>query len=125
MKNKYHPSLRRNHTAELVGNDLVIMLGINESNTILNDVYSLNLSSQEGKIEKWYEVHISKETPGPRLFGHSSSLVVNKDILKEKKFSIYKLPEEDKIFRSNNFKDKIKSKGINIFLEENQNISIY
>ena len=63
MKNKYHPSLRRNHTAELVGNDLVIMLGINESNTILNDVYSLNLSSQEGKIEKWNEVHISKETP--------------------------------------------------------------
>ena len=115
MKNKYHPSLRRNHTAELVGNDLVIMLGINESNTILNDVYSLNLSSQEGKIEKWNEVHISKETPGPRLFGHSSSLVVNKEILKEKKFSIYKLPEEDKIFRPNNFKDKIKLKGIYIF----------
>ena len=115
MKNKYHPSLRRNHSAELVGNDLIIMLGINESNTILNDVYSLNLSFQEGKMEKWNEVHISKETPGPRLFGHSSSLVVNKDILKEKKFSIYKFPEEDKLFRPNNFKDKIKLKGIYIF----------
>ena len=115
MRNKYHPSLRRNHTAELVGNELIIMLGINESNTILNDVYSLNLSFQEGKIEKWNEVHISKETPGPRLFGHSSSLVVHKDILKEKKFSIYKIPEGDKIFRPNNFKDKIKLKGIYIF----------
>ena len=115
MKNKYHPSLRRNHTAELVGNELIIMLGINESNIILNDVYSLNISFPEGKKEKWNEIHISKETPGPRLFGHSSSLVIHKSILKEKKFSIYKFPEEDKIFRPVNFKDKIKIKGIYIF----------
>ena len=122
MKSKYHPSLRRNHTAELVGNDLIIMLGINESNIILNDVYSLNLSFQEGKNEKWNEVHISKETPGPRLFGHSSSLVVQKDILKEKKFSIYRFPEEDKLFRPSNFKDKIKLKGIYIFGGKSKNI---
>ena len=115
MKSKYHPSLRRNHTAELVGNELIIMLGINESNTILNDVYSLNISFPEGRKEKWNEIHISKDTPGPRLFGHSSSLVIQKDILKEKKFSIYKFPEEDKIFRPVNFKDKIKIKGIYIF----------
>ena len=115
MKSKYHPTLRRNHTAELVGNELIIMLGISESNVILNDAYSLNLSFPEGKKEKWNEVHISKDTPGPRLFGHCSSLVVHKDILKEKKFSIYKFPEEDKIYRPNNFKDKIKLKGIYVF----------
>ena len=115
MKGKYHPSLRRNHTSELVGNELIIMLGISESNKILNDVFSLNLSFQDGKIEKWNEVHISKEIPGPRLFGHSSSLVVQKDIIKEKKFSIYKFPEEETLFRPSNFKDKIKLKGIYIF----------
>lgn len=115
MKGKYHPALRRNHTSELIGNELIIMLGISESNKILNDVYSLNLSFLDGKNEKWNEVHISKETIGPRLFGHSSSLVVQNDIMKEKKFSIYKFPEEDKLFRPSNFKDKIKMKGIYIF----------
>ena len=62
MKGKYHPALRRNHTSELIGNELIIMLGISESNKILNDVYSLNLSFLDGKNEKWNEVHISKET---------------------------------------------------------------
>ena len=113
MKSKYHPTLRRNHSSELVGNELIIMLGISESNIILNDVYSLNLSFPEGKKEKWNEVHV--DGPGPRLFGHCSSLVVNRDILKDKKFSIYKFPEEEKLYRGNNIKDKIKLKGIYVF----------
>jgi hypothetical protein len=89
------------------------MLGISESNIILNDVYSLNLSFPEGKKEKWNEVHV--DGPGPRLFGHCSSLVVNRDISKDKKFSIYKFPEEEKLYRGNNIKDKIKLKGIYVF----------
>ena len=113
MKSKYHPTLRRNHSAELIGNELIIMLGISESNVVLNDVYSLNLSFPEGKKEKWNEVHT--ENPGPKLFGHCSALVVNKEILKEKKISIYKFPDQDKLYRGNNYRDKIKLKGIYVF----------
>ena len=44
MSFRIQPEYRRNHIAELIGNDLVIMGGINENNEILNDIHCLNLN---------------------------------------------------------------------------------
>ena len=103
---KLNPEDRRNHTAELVGNQMFIFGGINNSNEILNDAYLLNLNPL-----KWTICTINKYTPGPKVFGHSSSIVIPREILKNHKFSIYSYPnlEPGKI---NNL---IKEKGIYIF----------
>ena len=103
---KLEPEQRRNHTAELIGSQIFIFGGINNSNEILNDSYLLNLSPL-----KWMTCIINKFTPGPRVYGHSTSVVIPREILKNHKFSIYSYPnlEPGKI---NNL---IKEKGIYIF----------
>ena len=103
---KLNPEQRRNHTAELIGSQIFIFGGINNSNEILNDSYLLNLSPL-----KWMTCIINKFTPGPKVFGHSSCVVIPREILKNHKFSIYSYPnlEPGKI---NNL---IKEKGIYIF----------
>ena len=103
---KLNPDERRNHTAELIGSQIFVFGGINNSNEILNDAYLLNLSPL-----KWVTCIINKFTPSPKVFGHSSCVVIPREILKNHKFSIYSYPnlEPGKI---NNL---IKEKGIYIF----------
>ena len=96
---------------------MVIMGGINEDGTILNNVYYLNLSTIETSIiTRWQEVAISSLTQGPYLFGHSSSFVIQKDILRDNKLNIYEYPPENKN-NIKNAKEKFKARyrGIYIF----------
>ena len=103
---KINPEARRNHIAELVGNQIFIFGGINNSNDILNDCFLLNLNSL-----KWEPCSINRFTPAPKVYGHSSCLVIPREILKNHRFSIYSYPtlEPGKV---NNL---IKEKGIYVF----------
>ena len=103
---KLNPEPRRNHIAELIGGQIFIYGGINKSNEILNDSYLLNLNPL-----KWVPTSISRYTPGPKVYGHSSCVVIPKDILTSHKFSIYSYPELEP-GKANNL---IKEKGIYIF----------
>ena len=116
MSYRMQPDNRRNHIAELIGNDLVIMGGINENNEILNDVYSLNLNFPFGIKERWKEVNITTENlDTPYLFGHASALAVQNAVAKCSKFSLYKYPDDERIYKLGVLIDKIKIKGLYIF----------
>ena len=98
------PKLRRYHIAELINEQILIHGGITESNEILNDCYLLNLNPL-----KWYKANINKMTPGPKLYGHTSSLVVPKQHLLSHKFSVYTYPDIEVV------NCRIKQKGLYIF----------
>ena len=114
---RIQPEYRRNHIAELIGNDLVIMGGINENNEVLNDVHSLNLNFPNGVKERWKEVDITNagDVETPYLFGHASALAVQSVVTKYNKFSIYKYPDEERVYKLGVLIDKIKIKGLYIF----------
>ena len=103
---KINPENRRNHTAELLGNQILIYGGINDSNEILNDAYILNLNPL-----KWTPASISRYNPGPKVYGHSSCVVIPREILTNHKFSIYSYPE----LEPGKINNLIKEKGIFIF----------
>ena len=117
MSYRMQPEHRRNHIAELIGTDLVIMGGLNENNEILNDVYSLNLNFPTGIKERWKEVDIasSSDIETPYLFGHASALAVQNAVAKCNKFSLYKYPDDEKVYKLGVLIDKIKIKGLYIF----------
>ena len=117
LKSKFHPSFRRNHSCELIGNDLVILLGISKENEVLNDASALNIALPHNENERWAEVHIAKDNEGPKLYGHTSALVLNEEILRSKKYGIYHFPEE---FNLSNNKGKIKNSGIYVFGGKNR-----
>jgi N-acetylneuraminic acid mutarotase len=103
---KLHPEQRRNHIAELLGSQIFIFGGITNSNEILNDCYLLNLNPL-----KWMTCIINKFTPGPKVFGHSSCIVLPREMLKNHKFSIYSYPE----LAPGKVNNLMKEKGIYIF----------
>ena len=117
MSYRIQPEYRRNHIAELIGTDLVIMGGINENNEILNDVHCLNLNFPNGIKERWKEVDIANtgDVETPFLFGHASALAVQGAVSKCSKFSLYKYPDNERIYKLGVFIDKIKIKGLYIF----------
>ena len=103
---KLIPEPRRNHIAELLGNQIFIHGGITNSNEVLGDSFILNLNPL-----KWQTCNISKYTPGPVLFGHTSCIVIPQYILKNHKFSIYSYPNIE-LGKVNSL---IREKGIYIF----------
>ena len=103
---KLNPEPRRNHIAELLGGQMLIYGGITNSNEILNDCYLLNLNPL-----KWVPATINRFTPGPKVYGHSSSVVIPNEILNSHKFSIYLYPE----LEPGKVNNLIKEKGIYIF----------
>ena len=117
MSYRMQPDHRRNHIAELIGSDLVIMGGLNENNEILNDVYMLNLNFPNGIKERWKEVDIAStsDVETPFLFGHASALAVQNAVARCNKFSLYKYPDDEKIYKLGVLIDKIKIKGLYIF----------
>ena len=117
MSYRIQPEHRRNHIAELVGNDLVIMGGLNDNNEILNDVHCLNLNFPNGIKERWKEVDIAQtsEIDTPYLFGHASALAVQGSVSRSTKFSLYKYPDDERIYKLGVYIDKIKIKGLYIF----------
>ena len=82
------PEPRKNHIAELVGNQMLIHGGINENNQVVGDCYYLNLSQL-----KWGACPIIRTTPSPRLYGHSSVLVLPKEYYASNKLSIFNYPD--------------------------------
>ena len=103
---KLVPEPRRNHIAELLGNQMFIFGGITNSNEVLNDCFLLNFNPL-----KWYTCLISKYTPGPRLYGHTSCVVIPQFMLKNHKFSIYSYPN----IEPGKANSLIREKGIYIF----------
>ena len=103
---KISPETRKNHIAELLGSQMFIHGGLNESNEILNDCYLLNISTL-----KWNICSINKYTPAPKLYGHSSCIVIPHVLLFHHKFSIYSYPNLEPGKMSN----LIKEKGIYVF----------
>ena len=103
---KLVPEPRRNHIAELLGNQMFIFGGITNSNEVLNDCFLLNFNPL-----KWYTCVISKYTPGPRLYGHTSCVVIPQFMLKNHKFTIYSYPN----IEPGKANSLIREKGIYIF----------
>ena len=98
------PEPRKNHIAELVGNQMLIHGGINENNQVVGDCYYLNLTQL-----KWGACPIIRTTQSPRLYGHSSVLVLPKEYYASNKLSIFNYPDVE--FANS----RIKEKGIYIF----------
>ena len=103
---KLIPEPRRNHIAELLGNQIFIFGGITNTNEVLNDCFLLNINPL-----KWYTCIINKYTPGPHLYGHTSCVVIPTYILKNHKFSIYSYPN----IEPGKANSLIKEKGIYVF----------
>ena len=100
------PEPRKNHIAELIGNQMFIHGGINENNIILNDCFYLNLNLNQ---LKWCHIPINKNYPSPRLYGHASALVLPKEFYNSNKINLFNIPETE------NANSRIKEKGIYIF----------
>jgi len=98
------PEPRKNHIAELIGNHMLIHGGLNESNEILNDCYLLNLNQL-----RWGVCFINRNTPSPRLYGHTSCLVLPKEYYQSHRLTIYSYPEME------TGSNRLKEKGIYIF----------
>ena len=98
------PEPRKNHIAELIGAQMLIHGGLNETNEILNDCYYLNLNQL-----KWGACSINRTTPSPKLYGHTSCLVLPKEYYQSHKLNIFSYPEME---IGNN---RLKEKGIYVF----------
>ena len=85
---KNQPVLRRNHIAEIIANQMLIHGGLGENGEILGDCALLSFNPL-----KWNYCSINPYSPHPCVYGHSSAVVVQKDILNNHRFSIYKYPE--------------------------------
>ncbi len=104
------PELRRNHVAELMGTQMIIHGGVSDTNEILNDVFLLNFNPI-----KWNVVSINPYTPGPKLYGHASSLVIPRDIVNNQRFTIYKYPDADANKKNAINNNRLKERGLYIF----------
>ena len=102
------PNKRRNHIAEVIGNVMLIHGGIGEDDDILDDCYLLNLQQI-----KWISPSLVPYGPSPKVFGHSSCLVIPYSILNNSKFNIYRYPDIDS-YNKNQKKNKIE-RGLYIF----------
>ena len=89
--------------------------GIDEYGDILNDVFFINLNNIESNKERWTSLIISSIIPGPYVYGHSSALVLENEIIKSSKANVYYFPNDDKVYNKNIPKNRIKIKGIYIF----------
>jgi len=110
-----YPPLRRNHIGEILGNQLIIHGGIDEYGDILNDVFFININNIESNKERWTSLMISSIIPGPYVYGHSSALALESEIIKSNKTNVYYFPDDDKVYNKNIPKNRIKLKGIYIF----------
>ena len=110
LNTNIYAKLRRNHVACLVGQQMFIHGGIDESGEYLDDSYLLSL----GNNYKWVKpkiIKLGQNNIFPKLAFHSCCLVVPSDIQNNPKFNIYKFPE----FAVNSFNSRIREKGIYIF----------
>lgn len=104
---KNQPMLRRNHIAQLIGGQMLIHGGLGENGEILGDCALLSFNPL-----KWNLCSVNPYLPHPCVYGHSSAVVVQADILTNHKFTIYKYPEfgVNKLYAS-----RLKERGLYIF----------
>ena len=103
-------TLRRNHVACLVGQQMFIHGGVDELGEYLDDSYLLNLSGNY----RWFKASTIAYGPSPKLGYHSCCLVCPIDIQKNPKFSVYRFPEIT-ITSINKINTQIREKGIYLF----------
>ena len=108
--------LRRNHIACLIGSQMLIHGGVDETGEILDDSYLLNLSTNL----IWSKTSIMPILIPPKLAYHSCCLVLTSDILYNNKFSIYRLPNA---FITKKLNSRIKEMGMYVFGGKNKTIS--
>ena len=97
------PISRRGHIAQLIGNNIFYHGGITDDGEVLNDCFFLNLNSY-----KCFFCAVSDKFFSPKLYGHTSCLILPKEY-NEKKLDIYFFPEVEIT------NTKIKEKGLYIF----------
>ncbi len=90
---KNYPGKRKNHIAEVIGNSMLIHGGIDEENHVLDDCHLLDLQHM-----KWQTPMISL-SHWPKVFGHSSCLVVPSNVISNNAFNIYKFPDDSHIVK--------------------------
>jgi len=105
------PKLRRNHISCVVGGQILFHGGIDLNNEILDDIIILNLNPL-----KWIKPIINNYLPMPRVYGHSSCLVIPTSILMHYKFNIYRYPDEDKVKDNLDKKNNNKKKERGLFI---------
>ena len=98
------PTLRRNHIAILIDEQIFIHGGVSENNEILSDCHLLNLNPL-----KWLKVSINRRSQNPKLYGHTGCVVVPKQYLINHKFNIYAYPDLEVV------NCRIKKKGLYVF----------
>ena len=103
-------TLRRNHVACLVGQQMFIHGGVDELGEYLDDSYLLNLSGSY----RWVKASTIAYGTLPKLGYHSCCLVCPMDIQKNAKFSVYRFPEIT-ITSISRINTQIKEKGIYFF----------
>ena len=106
-ESKGGPCKRKNHIAELIGNTMLIHGGLDEEDQILDDCFILNLLTL-----KWFIPVINLNTPHPKVYGHSSCLVVPNSVITNSAFSIYKIPDVEYVSKKGK---KNIQKGLYIF----------
>ena len=60
---------------------------------------------------------MAKDSLGPKLYGHTSSLVLDEEILENKKYGIYYIPDE---YKQKKIKGKLRNNGIYVFGGKNK-----
>ena len=103
---KAGPCKRKNHIAEVIGSSMIIHGGLDEEDKILDDCYILNLQTV-----KWAPAIINLNTPIPKVYGHSSCLVMPNSAIINSTFNAYKCPDIDYISK----KEKKIQRGLYIF----------
>ena len=86
--NKLNFKWRRNHTAEIIGNHMVIYGGIDDDGNILDDLWALDLNL----TLRWNHIDVK----GPRqkpLSHHCSALVVSSEKKMHPQFNLFKFPD--------------------------------
>ena len=104
--------LRKNHISCKIGPQIFIHGGIGEDGEILDDSYLLNLNSDLDLLK----ANIFPISIPPKLAYHSCCLVMNSEVLKSNKFTIYKFPTSKQI------NNRIKERGLYIFGGKNKKI---
>lgn len=88
FSSKAYLPARRNHIAEIVGNQMLVHGGTGEDNDILGDTYLLSLSPY-----KWTAAVVCDPASSPNLSGHASALVLPVEYRLNARMNVYKFPE--------------------------------
>lgn len=91
MKWKGHFSPRRNHTAVIVGKNIVIHGGIDTLGKFLDDIMAIQLSSK-GNINKWNQVVVEGKDPGYLAYHTCQTVLSSCRFQNSEQIGLYSLP---------------------------------